>query len=95
MTGYLQRLFDRGAGLASGGLQGEPGQPAMRPGSPLAQIDQRLGARELASDFTFGIGFDAGAGPGPDPRDGRHAPPAAGPARGAGSGFFRGPNPTG
>ncbi|MEA3262352.1 MAG: hypothetical protein U9R07_02585 [Pseudomonadota bacterium] len=77
MTGYLQRLFDRTAGLAGGAAQGQPGQPAMRPGSPLAQIDQRLGARELASDFTFGVGYDAGAEPDPDQPDGSDAAAAA------------------
>lgn len=63
MTGYLQRLFDRTGGLPTAGVLG---QPAMRPGSPLAQIDQRLGARELASDFTFGVGPDAAPDPDPD-----------------------------
>lgn len=60
MTGYLQRLFDRTAALAGGAPQAGEGQPAMRPGSPLARFDQRLAAPELAGDFTFGVGYETG-----------------------------------
>ncbi len=60
MTGYLQRLFDRTAALTGGAPQAGQGQPAMRPGSPLARFDQRLAAPELAGDFTFGVGYETG-----------------------------------
>lgn len=54
MTGYLQRLMDRGAALAAvatppaGAADVVPGQP---PGSPLLSFDQRMAARDLAQDF--------------------------------------------
>ncbi|WP_404337169.1 hypothetical protein AB2M62_01410 [Sphingomonas sp. MMS12-HWE2-04] len=53
MSGYLQRLLDRGAGLAAAPSPptGAEAAPAMASGSPVLSFDQRLGEGGLASDF--------------------------------------------
>ena len=54
MTGYLQRLLDRGAGVpAASAFAPAPTEvlPAGLPASPVAGFDQRLAAPGLAEDF--------------------------------------------
>ncbi|KEZ20225.1 hypothetical protein CP98_01430 [Sphingobium yanoikuyae] len=53
MTGYLQRLLDRGAALAAPSISLAPAEvtPAVANGSPLAQFDQRLATPGLAQDY--------------------------------------------
>lgn len=88
MSGYLQRLYDRGAG----GLAIMA--PALRPGSPLARVDQRLALSEFAGDFSFGAILDAPAAerdevaplPVPVPRhDPTHGPDVTAPSAESGT----------
>lgn len=77
MSGYLQRLLDRGAGLAAATPAtpaGAEAAPAMASGSPVLGFDQRLAESGLAADFGI-LGIS------PDPEAiGEEAPEEAIPA---------------
>ena len=55
MSGYLQRLYDRGAGLTAARPSVPAGDvaPAMAPASPAVAFDQRLAEPRLAQDFAI------------------------------------------
>src|SRR5438477_7384229 len=58
MTSYLQRLFDRAAGLAA--RPATALTPSFSSRSPIAEADQRLNLPDLgASLFALSPGFDA------------------------------------
>ena len=63
MTGYLQRLFDRGTGIVAAPPSAPTGDvaPAMAPASPAVGFDQRLADPNLAQ--VFGL---LGVSPDPD-----------------------------
>ena len=58
MTSYLQRLFDRAAGLAGGAATAL--SPTFPSRSPVAEADQRLNVPDLAASlFALALGIDA------------------------------------
>ena len=67
MSGYLQRLLDRGAGLVAAPAAAAEIVPAMASGSPVVAYDQRLAAPGLAQDYgILGLPPDSETGAAPD-----------------------------